>query len=255
MLASAALAAEEMGADIVDINMGCPAKKVCNKAAGSALLKDVSLVQDIFQQVRAAVSIPVTVKIRLGWSLEEINAPLVAKIAEDSGLSLVTVHGRSRACKFVGNVNYDQIGEVADQVDIPVIANGDILSAHDAKRVLAATGASGVMIGRAAQGKPWLPGQVSNYLENGEIKNNPTLGETKAMLMTHVSELTSFYGELTGPRIARKHVGWYLTEQSQGSQRRKQALREFNRLETVDQQLQAIEEIFDLLGGQDTLAA
>ena len=255
MLASAALAAEEMGADIVDINMGCPAKKVCNKAAGSALLRDISLVQDIFQQVRAAVSIPVTVKIRLGWSLEEINAPLVAKIAEDSGLALVTVHGRSRACKFVGNVNYDQIGEVADQVDIPVIANGDIQSAEDAARVLAATGVSGVMIGRAAQGKPWLPGQVSNYLENGEIKNNPTLGEVKAMLMTHVSELTSFYGELTGPRIARKHVGWYLTEQSQGSQRRKEALREFNRLETVGQQLQAIEEIFDLLGGQDTLAA
>lgn len=255
MLASAALAAEEMGADIVDINMGCPAKKVCNKAAGSALLKDVSLVQDIFQQVRAAVSIPVTVKIRLGWSLEEINAPLVAKIAEDSGLALVTVHGRSRACKFVGDVHYDQIGAVADRVDIPVIANGDIQSAQDAERVLAATGASGVMIGRAAQGKPWLPGQVSDYLENGKIKNNPTLGEAKAMLMTHVSELAAFYGELTGPRIARKHVGWYLIERSQELPQCKAALREFNRLEEVDQQLQAIEAIFDLLGGQDTLAA
>tara|TARA_R110002072_G_scaffold36524_2_gene107487 strand:- start:31070 stop:32068 length:999 start_codon:yes stop_codon:yes gene_type:complete len=255
MLASAALAAQNMGADIVDINMGCPAKKVCNRAAGSALLKDVALVQDIFEQVRAAVEIPVTVKIRLGWSLDEINAPLIAKMAQDSGLALVTVHGRSRACKFTGQANHDRIAEVVQQVDIPVIANGDIQSSKDAERVLSVTGAAGIMIGRAAQGKPWLPGQISQFLETGEIQNNPTLGEAKAMLRTHVDKLASFYGELTGPRIARKHVGWYLAEQSQESPVLKQALREFNRLDTVEQQLQAIEAIFDLLGGQDTLAA
>jgi len=272
MMAAAAAGAEQLGADIVDINMGCPAKKVCNKAAGSALLKDVDLVQQIFRSIRAAVSIPVTVKIRLGWSLDEVNAPLIAKIAEAEGLSLVTVHGRSRACKFAGSVHYDLIRQVVDNVKIPVLANGDIQSAADAKRVLVETGASGVMIGRAAQGRPWLPEQISHYLQFGELKKNPDLGEIKLMLITHVRELAGFYGELMGPRIARKHVGWYLaTPDSEALDRRtadvgssaidaahnrsrKEALRAFNRLETLEQQVRAIEAIFDLIGSQ-TLAA
>jgi tRNA-dihydrouridine synthase B len=275
MMATAAATVEQLGADIVDINMGCPAKKVCNKAAGSALLKDVGLVQQIFRSVRQAVSIPVTVKIRLGWSLDEVNAPLVAKIAEDEGLSVVTVHGRSRACKFAGSVHYDLISQVVDSVQIPVLANGDIQSAADAQRVLAETGASGVMIGRAAQGRPWLPEQISHYLQSGDLKKNPELGEIKFMLIAHVKQLAEFYGELMGPRIARKHVGWYLaTPDSEifdmnasglGStaieaindqkRSRKDALRAFNRLETVEQQLRSIEAIFDLIGSQNTLAA
>jgi tRNA-dihydrouridine synthase B len=275
MMAAAAAAAEQRGADIVDINMGCPAKKVCKKAAGSALLKDVGLVQQIFRSIRAAVSIPVTVKIRLGWSLDEVNAPLVAKIAEDEGLSLVTVHGRSRACKFAGSVHYDLIRQVVDSVQIPVLANGDIQSAVDAKRVLTDTGASGVMIGRAAQGRPWLPEQISHYLQFGELKKNPDLGEIKLMLIAHVIELAGFYGELMGPRIARKHVGWYLASPdsetfdsntsdigfssieaiNDHNRSRKEALQAFNRLETLEQQVRSIEAIFDLIGSQNALAA
>lgn len=256
ILGNAAAAAEQLGADIIDINMGCPAKKVCKKAAGSALMKDVALVKDIFDSVRQSVSVPVTVKIRLGWSLDEINAPLIAKIAEDAGLSLVTVHGRSRACKFAGAVHYDRIAEVVNRVKIPVIANGDIQSAESAQCVLRETGAAGVMVGRAAQGKPWLPAQVDHFLATGVIKKNPSPGEIKLLLMTHINKLADFYGEVAGPRIARKHVGWYLTdlnEQTQGSL--VEALRRFNQMATARQQLQAIEALFEQLGSDKNLAA
>ena len=251
MLADAAVAAQALGADIIDINMGCPAKKVCKKAAGSALLKDLGLVEQIFQQVRGAVNVPLTVKIRLGWSLEEINAPLVAGMAEQSGFSLVSVHGRSRACKFAGTVHYDRIRDVVQSVSIPVIANGDIQSADEADRVLQQTGAAGVMIGRAAQGRPWLPKQIDHYLETGLHKKDPPLGEIKAMLSAHVDELANFYGEVAGPRIARKHVGWYLADLDIEPI----ALRRFNGIETVTEQLQAIEDIFEILVRRETLAA
>lgn len=256
ILASAAAAAEQLGADIIDINMGCPAKKVCKKAAGSALMKDVALVQNIFDAVRRSVAIPVTVKIRLGWSLDDINAPLIARLAEDSGLALVTVHGRSRACKFAGTVHYDRIGEVVNAVNIPVVANGDIQSAEAAHQVLAETGAAGVMIGRAAQGKPWLPAQIDQFLISGENKKNPELGEIKSMLMTHIHKLADFYGDVAGPRIARKHVGWYLSDLNGRSLSvLKEALQVFNQKETEAEQLEAIEIIFERLGSDRDLAA
>ena len=256
MLGEAASAAESLGADILDINMGCPAKKVCNKAAGSALLKDVPLVRSIFGAVRRSVSIPVTVKIRLGWSLDEINAPLIARIAEDEGLSVVTVHGRSRACKFAGSVHYDRIAEVVNSVDLPVIANGDIQSPLQAQQVLEQTGAAGVMVGRAAQGKPWLPAYIDDYLKTGLVKKNPPLGEIKLMLMTHIGKLADFYGEVAGPRIARKHVGWYLSDAfAANEQSVRLALREFNQMETETEQLQAIEVIIERLGSEGKLAA
>ena len=251
-VASAAAAAAELGADIVDINMGCPAKKVCNKAAGSALLRDPELVQAIFQAVTQRVDVPVTVKIRLGWSLDEVNATQVARMAEDAGISLVTVHGRSRACKFKGNVHYDRIAEVVEAVQIPVVANGDISSEGEALCVLEQTGAAAVMVGRAAQGRPWLPGQIDFFLKNKNFKKNPPSGEIKQILTTHVSQLADFYGEVMGPRIARKHVGWYLADPSND---RKMELRSFNRLETLDEQLEAIEMIFQTEAAGNTEAA
>lgn len=246
MVAAAAQGAEQLGADIVDINMGCPAKKVCNKAAGSALLRDPKLVQEIFQAVVSSVTIPVTVKIRLGWSLAEINASEVARIAEGEGIELITVHGRSRACKFAGKVHYDEIAKVVQQVEIPVIANGDIRSEWDARRVLANTGATAVMIGRAAQGRPWLPGQVDHYLKTGKLQKNPPASEIKRILMTHVKGLAEFYGEVMGPRIARKHVGWYLADPDN---ERTSELKAFNKLETLAEQLRAIEAMFSAEGG------
>lgn len=252
MVASAASAAEELGADMIDINLGCPAKKVCNKAAGSALLKDPALVTEIFRRVVASVDVPVTAKIRLGWSLDEINAPEIASIAEAEGIQVLTVHGRSRACKFVGSVHYDRIAEVVDTVSMPVIANGDICTEEDAKRVLAQTGASAVMVGRAAQGRPWLPGQIDHYLITEKKQKNPDLTEIKAILIAHVKELAEFYGDVMGPRIARKHVGWYLSDPKN---ERKSDLRSFNRLNSLPEQLQAIEAMLHSEGGAPNIAA
>ncbi len=252
MVASAAAAAADLGADIVDINLGCPAKKVCNKAAGSALLKDPKLVSEIFTAVVSAVEIPVTAKIRLGWSLDTINAPEIAHIAESEGIQLLTVHGRSRACKFSGSVHYDKIAQVVASVSIPVVANGDICSSFDAERVLAQTDAAAVMIGRAAQGRPWLPGLVDHYLATKKIEKKPSEAEIKTILIAHVKQLAEFYGEVMGPRIARKHVGWYLSDPDND---RKSALRSFNRLESLSQQVAAIEAIFDSEGSEPDIAA
>lgn len=240
-VASAAAAAEALGADIIDINLGCPAKKVCKKAAGSALLRDPELVRDIFSAVVESTSIPVTVKIRLGWSLDEVNAVQIAQMAEGEGLQLVTVHGRSRACKFEGAVHYDRIAEVVASVSIPVVANGDICDEEQAQQVLQQTDAAAVMVGRAAQGRPWLPGQIDYYLAKQKKKKNPPDGEIKQILTAHVKGLAEFYGEVMGPRIARKHVGWYLSDPTN---ERRDELRAFNRLETLDEQLDAIEAIF-----------
>lgn len=200
----------DLGADIIDINMGCPAKKVCNKAAGSSLLRDEKLVSEILCAVVAAVDVPVTLKIRLGWSREEINAPVIAGIAEEAGIQLLTVHGRTRACRFNGHADYDGIGKVKSSVNIPVIANGDIDTPEKAEAVLHTTGCDGVMIGRAAQGKPWLIGDVDVFLREGEKRSRPELSATKQMLKGHLQSLHEFYGEFQGVRIARKHVGWTL---------------------------------------------
>lgn len=252
MVASAAAGAVSLGADVVDINLGCPAKKVCNKAAGSALLKDPGLVAEIFRAVVAAVDVPVTAKIRLGWSLDAINAPEIANIAESEGIQLLTVHGRSRACKFAGSVHYDKIAEVVDRVAIPVVANGDICSELDAEQVLAQTNAAAVMIGRAAQGQPWLPGLVDRYLATKKIAKKPSETEIKTILIAHVRHLADFYGEVMGPRIARKHVGWYLSDPDNEM---KSVLRSFNRLETLSEQVAAIEAIFDSEGSKPDIAA
>jgi len=209
-MAEAANLNVDLGADIIDINMGCPAKKVCNKAAGSSLLRDEKLVGEILDAVVSAVAVPVTLKIRLGWSWEEVNAPTIAEIAENAGIQLLTVHGRTRACRFNGQANYEAIADVKSSVDIPVIANGDIDSPEKAEKVLAATGCDGVMIGRAAQGTPWLIGDIDTHLRQGVRRPAPGLADIEAMLLQHVQALHDLYGEFQGIRIARKHVGWTL---------------------------------------------
>jgi tRNA-dihydrouridine synthase B len=240
MMADAARFNADRGADIIDINMGCPAKKVCNKAAGSALLKDEKLVAEILEAVVGAVAVPVTLKIRLGWCQNSQNAPTIARIAEQAGVQLLTVHGRTRACKFTGEVNYEAIGRVVDAVRIPVVANGDINSAVKARTVLDRTGAAGVMLGRATQGNPWLAASVDAYLQTGTEKKIPSQGEIKQALVSHVMNLADFYGEVMGVRIARKHVGWYLLNRVEVD-----FIKKFNKLQTTGDQLAAIVETFE----------
>jgi tRNA-dihydrouridine synthase B len=240
MLAAAARANVQLGAQVIDINMGCPAKKVCRKAAGSALLRDESLVADILSAVTAAVNIPVTLKIRTGWSPQQRNGVSIARIAEDAGIAALAVHGRTRSCRFDGQVEYDTIAEICRAVELPVFANGDIDSPEKAAQVLRYTGASGVMIGRAAQGKPWLCGQVASFLETGELPPDPSLHTQWLLMKDHLTDLYQFYGEYTGLRVARKHVGWYLRESEPNTIWR----RDFNRLETGQQQLDQLEDYF-----------
>jgi len=241
MMAEAAVMNVERGAQIIDINMGCPAKKVCNKAAGSALLKDEPLVSDILHKVVAAVDVPVTLKIRTGWDQSNKNAPTIARIAEDAGIQALAVHGRTRSCGYKGDVEYRTIADIVESISIPVFANGDITSSEKAKQVLEETGCAAVMIGRAAQGKPWLFREIDHYLRTGTILPPPTLEEVREILLGHLQELHSFYGEYMGVRIARKHVGWYLQDKPDGSSFRKQ----FNIIETAADQAAAIEKYFD----------
>lgn len=254
MLAAAAQQVEQLGAEIIDINMGCPAKKVCNKAAGSALLRDEGLVQRILHSVVGSVSTPVTLKIRTGWSLEEKNAVRIARIAEDAGISALTVHGRTRACRFVGAVDYASIAEVKQAVSIPVIANGDIDSALKAEQVLHKTGADGVMIGRAALGQPWIPGNIAQYLHKGLQLRSPNVQDVRNLLLEHLATLHAFYDEFLGTRIARKHVAWYLNHLPRSEAFRKQ----FNRIDSADEQVQRLIEFFEQTTtsiGEEGLAA
>jgi tRNA-dihydrouridine synthase B len=239
MMAEAARANVDMGADIIDINMGCPAKKVCRKAAGSALLRDESLVAEILEAVVGASSVPVTLKMRLGWSRQEMNAVAISRIAESAGIQLLTIHGRTRACRFGGVVDYAAIGEVKADVSIPVIANGDIDSGEKAKSVLRETGADGVMIGRGAQGKPWLPAGIDYFLKTGELLLEPGVEEIGHLLRDHIESLHAFYGEYKGVRIARKHVGWAL-EKIPGADSLKQ---QFNRIDCGKEQLSLIDRL------------
>lgn len=241
-MAEAAKLNVDLGADIIDINMGCPAKKVCNKAAGSSLLRDEKLVADILDAVVSAVTVPVTLKIRLGWSWDEVNAPTIAKIAEDAGIQLLTVHGRTKACRFNGHANYEAIASVKSCVDIPVIANGDIDTPAKAEDVLTVTDCDGVMIGRAAQGTPWLIGDIDTFLRRGECRPAPDLTEIKVMLSNHIQALHDLYGEFQGIRIARKHVGWTL-DTIPGAQVLKQR---FNRLESAEDQFNLISSLDQL---------
>jgi tRNA-dihydrouridine synthase B len=210
MLAEAARRNVDNGARIIDINMGCPAKKVCNRAAGSALLGDEILVGRILEAVVAAVHVPVTLKIRLGLDRDRLNALGVARIAEQSGIRALAVHGRTRACRFTGLVDYDTIAAVKRHVSIPVIANGDITTPEQARAVLERTGADALMIGRAAQGRPWIFRETAHFLATGEHLPAPGAEEISALLREHLEGLYALYGEHTGVRVARKHIGWYL---------------------------------------------
>jgi tRNA-dihydrouridine synthase B len=234
------------GAQIVDINMGCPAKKVNKKLAGSALLQDPKLVEEIIQAVVKAVQVPVTLKIRTGWNVENRNGLLIAKIAQDNGIQSLAVHGRTRACMYKGDAEYDTIKAIKQAVSIPVVANGDITSALKAKHVLEYTEADALMIGRGAQGHPWIFREILHYLQTGQILDAPKVDEVSSVLLEHVANVHQFYGEFKGSRIARKHVGWYLAEQDQ--QRLFRA--KFNVIEDAQQQLEALHTYFDELADE-----
>ncbi|SMN15199.1 tRNA dihydrouridine synthase B [uncultured Candidatus Thioglobus sp.] len=210
-LAISAQKAVEFGADIIDINMGCPAKKVCNKAAGSALMQDENLVKDILEAVVNSVDIPVTLKMRTGWSVDNKNAPTIAQIAQQAGIKMLSVHGRTKEDKYNGIAEYDTIKAVVNQVDIPVIANGDITSAKKARQVLDYTQASGVMIGRATQGNPWIFSEINHYLKTGKISDPVPLEVKKTTILHHIQQIHNFYGDFLGLRLARKHILWYAT--------------------------------------------
>ncbi|WP_082897232.1 tRNA dihydrouridine synthase DusB [Thalassotalea crassostreae] len=242
-MAFAAQINADNGAQIIDINMGCPAKKVNKKLAGSALLKAPEQVEKIVQAVVTAVDIPVSLKIRTGWCEDSRNAVEIAQIAQHNGIVALAVHGRTRNDFYKGNAEYDTIKAVKQSVSIPIIANGDIDSAEKAKQVLDYTEADAVMIGRAAQGRPWIFREINYFLETGKHLPPPELAEIKAILMGHVQELHMFYGEFMGTRIARKHVSWYLQTHDQGKQFRSI----FNALETPNEQLDALNMFFDNL--------
>ena len=210
MVAEAARLNVDQGAEIIDINMGCPAKKVCNKAAGSALLRDEPLVAEILGATVRAVNVPVTLKIRTGWDRDHRNAVTIARLAEDSGIAALAVHGRTRADHYLGDAEYDTIAAVKAAVRIPVFANGDIDTPDKAVAVLAATGCDGVMIGRAAQGRPWIFREVNARLAGEPPPPPPGPAEVRDIMLTHFAALYALYGEDAGVRVARKHLGWYL---------------------------------------------
>jgi tRNA-dihydrouridine synthase B len=259
LMAEAAKHNVDLGAQIIDINMGCPAKKVCNVAAGSALLKDEALVGRILDAVVGAVDVPVTLKIRTGWDPQHRNAVRVASIAQSAGIRALAVHGRTRACGFSGEAEYATIAAVKLQVSIPVMANGDIDSPEKAKRVLDQTHADAIMVGRAAQGRPWIFREIIHYLATGERSPPPSVFEVQRMLADHLQELHAFYGDEAGVRIARKHIAWYTKELAGSAAFRVQ----LNRLETASGQLVAVDNFFVQLAqrnerltyGEEELAA
>ncbi|MBI3902244.1 MAG: tRNA dihydrouridine synthase DusB [Nitrosomonadales bacterium] len=243
MLAQAARHNVEHGAQIIDINMGCPAKKICNVMAGSALLQNEKLVAEILEAVVGAVDVPVTLKIRTGWDKSNRNAVRIAQIAENSGIQALAIHGRTRACAYTGEAEYDTIRAVKATVNIPIIANGDITTPEKAKFVLEHTGADAVMIGRAAQGRPWLFREIAHFIETGKHLAAPQMEEVQQILLDHVHELYAFYGEHTGLRVARKHISWY-TKGLAGSAHFRHHM---NQLESITEQLQVVNDFF---GGQ-----
>jgi tRNA-dihydrouridine synthase B len=242
-LAAAAQHAVDCGAQIVDINMGCPAKKVCNAWAGSALLKDEALVGRIVGAVVAAVSVPVTLKIRTGWDHANRNGVRVARIAEDAGVRALAVHGRTRDMLYAGAAEYETIAAIKQAVRIPVIANGDVTSPQKAREVLAATGADALMIGRAAQGRPWIFREIAHFLATGELMPAPAVAVVRDTLLEHVSALHEFYGDAAGVRIARKHLAWYAKDRPENAAFRAVV----NRADTAEEQLRLTRDYFDAL--------
>ena len=259
MMAEAAKYNVDHGAQIIDINMGCPAKKVCNVMAGSALMQNEPLVARILEAVvRAVPDTPVTLKFRTGWNRDNRNAPMIARIAEESGIRAVAIHGRTRSDQYTGEAEYETIAHVKARIGIPVIANGDITTPEKAKFVLDFTGADGVMIGRAAQGRPWLFREIENYLNTGKHLAPPSVAEIHDILRGHLAELYGFYGEETGVRVARKHISWY-TKGIVGAAHFRHAM---NQLPNVREQLAATDEFFlghaaanDRLRYEDAIAA
>ena len=251
MMAEAARRNVDAGAEIIDINMGCPAKKVCNKDAGSALLRDESLVAAILDATVSAVDVPVTLKIRTGWHPESRNGVGVARLAEAAGIRALAVHGRTRACRFEGEAEYSTIAAIKRAVAIPVIANGDIDSAAKAVQVLAETGADGVMIGRAAQGRPWIFREVEAALAGEPVPAEPGHAEVRDIMTAHLRDLYDFYGPEAGVRIARKHIGWYCRERPQAQAFRQSVMQ----VDSAEGQLARVREYFDALEASPAAAA
>ena len=231
------------GAQIIDINMGCPAKKVCNAWAGSALMQDEALVARICAAVVAAVDVPVTLKIRTGWDATHRNAPAIARIAQDCGIAALAVHGRTRDQQYGGSAEYDTIAAIKAALSIPVVANGDIDSPDKASAVLRHTGCDAVMVGRAAQGRPWILGEIAHFLATGERLPPPTLREVRDILLSHLHALHAFYGETAGVRIARKHLGWYAKDRPEN----RAFLAVVNRAEDAASQVRLTQDYFDAL--------
>ncbi|NRA73131.1 MAG: tRNA dihydrouridine synthase DusB [Rickettsiales bacterium] len=249
-MAEAAKLNEDLGAKIIDINFGCPAKKVVGTNCGSALMKDTKLAAQLIKSTVKAVKLPVTVKIRLGWDEQNKNAPEFAKIAEDLGAQMITVHGRTRSQMFTGKANWHLIREVKDKVKIPVIANGDIKSPEDAIACLQHSNASGVMIGRGAYGKPWLINQILQYLMNGKQISEPSLSEKLQIILNHYNEMLNYYGEKIGIAFSRKHIGWY----TMGLPNSAKFRMEFNRVTSKNQATDKLVEYFNTIIDSSTLA-
>jgi tRNA-dihydrouridine synthase B len=241
MLAACAKFNVERGAQIIDINMGCPVKKVCNSWCGSALLQDEKLVGRILEAVVGAVDVPVTLKFRTGWNRQNKNAQAIAKLAEAAGVAMLTLHGRTRADGYSGAAEYDTIAAVKAAVSIPVVANGDITTPEKAKFVLQYTGADAIMIGRAAQGRPWIFREIDHYLRTGAYLPAPTVAEVRLLMREHLQAHYAFYGEYMGLRTARKHIGWYVRDLSGGEAFRQR----MNRLESCEEQLAAVDAFFE----------
>jgi tRNA-dihydrouridine synthase B len=251
MLAEAARYNADAGAQIIDINMGCPAKKVCNVYAGSALLQDEALVARILAAVVGAVDVPVTLKIRTGWNRDNRNGLRIARIAEDSGIAALAVHGRTRADLYEGDAEYDTIAAIKQSAHIPVLANGDVDTPQKARHVLEYTKCDGLLIGRAAQGRPWIFREIAHFLATGRELTPLSASEVCAILIGHLEDLYAFYGEQQGVRIARKHLGWYAKDRAENS-----AFRTIvNRAESAAEQLRLTREYFDADGESLALAA
>ncbi len=241
MLAASAKFNVERGAQIIDINMGCPVKKVCNSWCGSALLQNERLVGEILDAVVGAVDVPVTLKFRTGWDRRNKNALTIARMAEAAGIAMLTLHGRTRADGYSGEAEYDTIAAVKAAVSIPVVANGDITSPEKARQVLAFTGADAVMVGRAAQGRPWIFREIDHFLRTGERLPPPLVGEVRALMREHLLAHYAFYGDFMGLRTARKHIGWYVRDLPDGEEFRQR----MNRLESCEEQLAAVDAFFE----------
>ncbi len=249
MMADAAQRNVDAGAQIIDINMGCPAKKVCNKAAGSSLLRDEELVARILTAVVRTVSVPVTLKIRTGWSHEQRNGVRIAQVAQDAGVQALAVHGRTRACMFQGEAEYETIAAIKNAVRIPIFANGDIDSPQKARAVLEQTGADGLMIGRSAQGRPWIFREINFYLSTGKVLPAPSAFEVRDIMRAHLRNLYAHYGECAGTRVARKHIAWYARGRPHVDCFRLAIMQ----TETAAAQLDAIDSYFELLAASDAI--